>query len=287
VAAFDTQSSLKEGQSPVRIGKPLQGAIAFEGVSFSYDGRGPVLNDVSFQIQPANRIALVGSNGSGKSTIAKLMARLYDPNIGVVRIDGVDVRDLRLKDLRTAVCYLPQHAVLFDGDLRDNLLLGRPTAREDELADAVRMAELTQIVDKLPRGLYETLGPGGNQLSGGERQRVAIARAILQRPTILVLDEATSYLDLPSEERILSSLTNFLPTTTLVVISHHFSTLRCVNQFFVLQSGMIVAEGPRAALSETNHFYAELFTGSDGRSETTIPFRSLPRHLTSGRLAEP
>jgi ABC-type bacteriocin/lantibiotic exporter with double-glycine peptidase domain len=257
--AFSLVPSVKEHSRAVHLGKQARGALAFENVLFRYPGSDLVLDGVSFRVLSRSRVALVGTNGSGKSTTGKLLARLYDPCSGVVRIDGIDTRELKLKHLRQLVCYLPQHAVLFDASLRENLLFGNSSASEQDLSRALELAELKHIVSNLPGGLHGSVGPGGNQLSGGERQRIAIARAILQQPRALILDEATSFLDGGAEERILWGLSQQLCSTTIVMISHRLSALRWIDDIFVLKDGKIVANGTHMTLSQTSELYAELF----------------------------
>jgi ABC-type multidrug transport system fused ATPase/permease subunit len=257
--AFALAPLVREQPQPVHLQKQARAALSFESVLFRYPGSDLVLNGVSFRVGPRGRVALVGANGSGKSTTGKLIARLYDPCAGAVRIDEVDIRQLKLQDLRHAVCYLPQHAVLFDATLRENLLFGNPMVSEQDLLRALDIAELNQIVSNLPGGLQGPVGPGGNQLSGGERQRIAIARAILREPRVLVLDEATSFLDGGAEERILWQLSQQLRVSTMVMISHRLSALRWIDEIFVLKNGEIVANGNHAKLSQTSEPYAELF----------------------------
>lgn len=281
MGTFELEPVIKEKLRPFVVEKGTPGEISFDQVSFGYPSGKLILTELNFCIPPGGRVALVGANGSGKSTTGKLIARLYDPCSGVVRIDGVDIRGLRLKNLRELVCYLPQHAVLFDADLRQNILLGNPSALEDEVAVALAMADLRHIVSKLRGGLRGFIGPGGNQLSGGERQRVAIARAILQKPAILILDEATSFLDGQTEDRILSRLCEYLCHTTIVMISHHPSALRQMKQIFVLQAGNIVAHGSQMHLSQTNDAFAELLRGRSTSSESTLVVERLPGALGS------
>jgi len=176
-----------------------------------------------------------GVSGSGKSTIAKLIARLYDVNQGVVRIDGIDVRDLRLESLRTRICYLMQEAVLFDRTVRENLLLGKPSATIDELSRAMELAGLGGLLHhRLSRGWDARIGPRGNTLSGGERQRLALARAVLQNPSLLLLDESTSALDAPSERKVFVNLARHFSHQTIVFISHRISALKWVDRIVVL-----------------------------------------------------
>jgi ABC-type multidrug transport system fused ATPase/permease subunit len=196
------------------------GVIELRDVSFSYRTDRPVLRDVSLRVNSGERVALAGQSGNGKSTLARLVARLYDAREGSVLIEGVDVRDIQLKSLRSSVIFVPQDPVLFDLSLRENLLYGNAQASEEELLNVARLAQLEKLVARLPNGWNEPLGPRGNRLSGGERQRVALARALLQRPKVLILDECTSALDALTEKRVLEGLDSFLRNVTTIVISH-------------------------------------------------------------------
>ena len=216
----DAQAVLRDRPDALTLKPDLAGLIELKEVSFSYDSDRPVLNEVSLRINPGERVAISGRSGDGKSTIARLVARLYDVPAGAVQIEGTDVRDIKLKSLRSTVIFVPQDPVLFDVTLRENLLYGNTQASEEDLERVARLAQLEDLIRKLPNGWDEPLGPRGNRLSGGERQRVALARALLQRPRILILDECTSALDALTERRLLDGLDSFLQDVTTIVISH-------------------------------------------------------------------
>jgi ABC-type multidrug transport system fused ATPase/permease subunit len=207
-------------------------------------------------------VAIVGENGAGKSTLAKLIARLYDVDSGSISVAGHDVREIEIESLHEHVCYVPPHPVLFDTTLGANLQLGRGAASDTELKKVVEDVGLTTWTDALREGLNQRIGPGGHRLSGGQRQRLGIGRAILQRPRILILDEATSSLDAGSEQQLLSSLRRILPGTTIVVISHRLSALHCVNRVIVLDAGRVVEDDVPAALLANSGAYSRLFTAS-------------------------
>lgn len=195
-------------------------AIELNDVCFSYHSDRQVLQGISLRVSPGERVALAGTSGNGKSTIARLIARLYDTRAGTVLVGGVDVRDIKLKSLRSSVILVPQDPVLFDVTLRENLLYGNPHATAAELESVTKLTQLDAVIARLPNGLDEPLGPRGNRLSGGERQRVALARALLQRPQILILDECTSALDSLTEQRLFDELDSHLRGITTIVISH-------------------------------------------------------------------
>lgn len=216
------------------------GAIELNEVSFSYSSDRPVLDAISMRVNPGERVALAGTSGNGKSTIARLLARLYDARAGTVAIGGMDVRDIKLKSLRSAVIFVPQDPVLFDLTLRENLLYGRPGATAAELAEIAKLAQLDAVIERLPNGWNEPLGPRGNRLSGGERQRVALARALLQRPRILILDECTSALDAGTEKQLLTELDRYLKGITTIIISHRPLPVEWADRVVHMHYGTIV-----------------------------------------------
>ena len=250
--------SVDERQDAVYLPSPVRGYVDMKDVSFSYRTGQPVLQELDLKLGGGEKVALVGVSGSGKSTIAKLIARLYDVNQGAVYIDGIDVRSLRLDSLRTKICYLMQDAVLFDRTLKENLLLGRASATIDELRRAIEVADLEELLHRLPMGWDTPLGPRGNALSGGERQRVALARAALQHPSLLLLDESTSALDAPSERRVFERLAQHFPNQTIVFISHRISALKWVDQIVVLNQGMIEDHGTHEQLMRRSGLYIGL-----------------------------
>jgi ATP-binding cassette subfamily B protein len=210
-----------------------------------------MLHIPSLRILPGEQVAIAGDNGAGKSSLARLIARLYDPDSGSICIGNVDIRNVQLKDLRRYVCYLPRDPVLFDGTFSFNLRFVRPASPDDELQEAIRSVGLSQFVAALPDGLRQRIGPGGCQLSGGQRQRFAIARALLQQPRILILDEATSCLDPSSERLVLGNIRRDLTVSTLIVISHRASTFSTFGRLLVLCRGEIVEDGNPHSLNFT------------------------------------
>ena len=221
------------------------GAIELRNVAFSYHPERPVLSGINLRVNPGERVALAGTSGNGKSTIARLVARLYDARAGTVLVDGVDVRDIQLKSLRSSIIFVPQDPVLFDITLKENLLFGNPQATGDQLERVAKLARLENLINRLPQGWDEPLGPRGNRLSGGERQRVALARALLQRPRVLILDESTSALDAITEKSVLSSLDDFLRDVTTIVISHRPYPLQWADRVISMNYGRINKEKSR------------------------------------------
>jgi len=216
------------GEGSVLVEDPA--AVELRDVCFSYDGERPVLSAMSLRVGSGERVALAGMSGNGKSTIAKLVTRMYDTRAGNVLLDGTDVREFRLKSLRAAVIFVPQDPVLFDVTLRENLLYGNPQASEEEIDRVTKLAQLDVLINRLPKGLDESLGPRGNRLSGGERQRVAVARALLQHPKVLILDECTSALDELTEKRLLNALDHYLRDVTTIIVSHRPFPLSWANR---------------------------------------------------------
>lgn len=220
---LDSPSAIRDDPSapPLRVS---DGVVEFRRVSFSY-GRRPVLSDVSIELQARSLNAVVGRNGAGKSTLLRLLARQYDPTQGEVRVDGQDLRRVRLASLRAQIAVVPQRPTVFTGNVLDNVRLGRPDASLEEVHDACRKSGALEFIARMPRGFHTPLGPGGNALSGGEAQRLAIARALLRRPKILVLDEPNSALDTESEQLLLRTLNGLKGQMTVVVVAHHLDAL--------------------------------------------------------------
>lgn len=255
---IETPPTVAENPGAIWLPSPVKGCVEIRDVSFAYGDNQPVLQKLDIKLNAGEKVGLVGISGSGKSSIAKLIARLYDANGGTVLIDGVDVRNVRLESLRTHTCYLMQEAVLFDRTLKENILLGKPSATLDELRVAIEIAGLEELLLRLPNGWDTSVGPRGNTLSGGERQRVALARAVLQRPSLLVLDESTSALDAPSERRVFANLARHFPYQTIVFISHRIAALRWVDRIFVLNRGLVEGQGTHDELLRGSTLYAQL-----------------------------
>jgi subfamily B ATP-binding cassette protein MsbA len=244
----------------------FKGRIEFDHVSFAYTEEQPVLNDVSFSIEPGHVAALVGPTGVGKTTIVSLIARFYDPVKGTVKIDGTDIRRFTQKSLRQQISFVLQETILFHGPLWQNIAYGRPEATREEIVRAAELANAMEFIEKLPEGLNTIVGERGMTLSGGQRQRIAIARAIIRNSPILILDEPTSSLDSASEKLVMEALERLMKGKTSIVIAHRLSTIQQADIVFVLNEGEIVDQGKHEELLKRGGLYAELYE-LQGKSE--------------------
>ncbi|WP_143217867.1 ATP-binding cassette domain-containing protein [Acidithiobacillus ferrivorans] len=234
-------------------------ALTFDRVAFAYPGRENVLDEISFNVPAGRAVALVGASGAGKSTIARLIFRLYSPDRGAILVDGVAIDRFTPAAIRAAVAIIPQDIVLFHDSIATNIGFARPNASAAEIDDAVRLAGLTPLIERLPDGLRTIVGERGLKLSGGEKQRVAIARAILKRPRLFVLDEATSALDSATERTILDDLARTTAGMTTIMIAHRLSTVRTADEILVIDHGKIVEQGKHAELLVRDGLYAQLW----------------------------
>ncbi len=242
--------------------KPLnitEGNIAFNQVHFAYNSDRPILKGISFTIPAGKKLAIVGSSGSGKSTIARLLFRFYDVESGTITIDGQDIRDVTQSSLRGSIAMVPQDTVLFNDTIGYNIAYGRTEATESEIVTAAQMANIHSFIEALPQGYDTVVGERGLKLSGGEKQRIAIARAILKRPHILIFDEATSSLDSKSEQAILDSLKTLAKHHTTLVIAHRLSTIVDADQILVMEQGEIIELGQHTELLHKNGHYAKMW----------------------------
>ena len=242
-AALNLRPSVTNAAEALMFQEQHPADIEFAAVEFGYSRNKDLLRVPSLRIIAGEHIAVGGENGAGKSTLVKLIARLYDPVCGSIRLGGEDMRNIYLKSLRQSICYLPRDPVLFDGSIMSNLRFVRPIASEQEVEEAMQIVGLSALVASLPDGLRQRIGPDGSQLSGGERQRLALARAFVQKPRVLILDEATSCLDPLAEGTILENLRRHLSLSTFIVISHRFSTFSAFDRVLLLARGRIVSDG--------------------------------------------
>ena len=247
---------------------PWTSGIVCSGVSFAYSEE-MVLQAVDLKIGTRERVALIGKSGSGKSTLSRILSRMADPTSGDVFIEGRSISEYTLNALRRAVCYVPQQPVLFSGTIRENLLDANPAASQDEIDEVVRAAQLTPVVSRLPDGLSTVLGPDAAGLSGGERQRLALARALLRRSSVLVLDESTSALDLPTEEAVFRAIRDLRPDMALVVISHRLRSLTWVDRIILLEAGAVVDQGTHSVLYRDSRVYRGLYDNDNSNDDVS------------------
>jgi ABC-type multidrug transport system fused ATPase/permease subunit len=255
---LDADSILPEKAAPRE--KVIQGEIAFDHVAFAYDESSPVLRNVSFTVQPGQMIGVVGPTGGGKSTIMSLIPRFYDPGAGAVMVDGIDVRDYRLQNLRDQIGYVLQETVLFRGTVRDNIAYGRAGATEDEIVEAAKLANADEFISRMPNGYETFVGDRGDTLSGGQRQRIGIARAIIRNNPILILDEPTAALDTESERLVIQALERLMKGRTVLTIAHRLSTIRDANKIIVLKDGVVAEQGTHDQLLALSGVYAQLYS---------------------------
>lgn len=239
---------------------PLEGNLKFENVRFEYDEKTPVLHDLTFEARPGQVLALVGPSGAGKTTVANLIPRFFDPSGGRILVDGYDIRQVQVKSLREQISTVLQEPVLFGTTIRENIIYGRLDASEAEIIEAARAANALEFIEKLPDQFDTLVGERGVKLSGGQRQRIAIARALLRNPRILILDEATSSLDNESESLVQEALDRLMQQRTTVVIAHRLSTIENADKIVVIDQGRLVEEGNHAALMEREGLYYRLYT---------------------------
>jgi ATP-binding cassette subfamily B protein/subfamily B ATP-binding cassette protein MsbA len=255
---LDREPSIVDPVAPATL-PPLRQSLRFENVSFHYHADKPVLRDVSLEVNARETIAIVGPNGCGKSTLLQLLPRFYDPAAGRITIEGVDIRDVRLRDLRTRFGLVSQEILLFNDTVAANIAYGAPGAGQVEIEAAARKAHAHGfIVEKLPDGYQTLVGPGGSRLSGGQRQRIALARAILRDPEILLLDEATSQIDVESEQLIFEVLKEFSRGRTTVMITHRVSMISLADRVVVMDQGRIADVGTHEELAARCDLYRRL-----------------------------
>ena len=239
---------------------PIEGRVEFRDVSFAYNRAHPVLEHISFAVEPGQQIALVGPSGAGKSTIANLIPRFYEASGGSILIDGTDIRVVTLNSLRQQIGIVPQETILFSSSVGENIAYGRIDAANEEIIEAAKAANAHDFIEQMPEGYDTLVGERGVKLSGGERQRVAIARALLKNPKLLILDEATSSLDVASEAIVQEALERLMKDRTTLVIAHRLSTIVNADRILVIKQGKIVESGSHQGLMDQGGLYAELYS---------------------------
>jgi subfamily B ATP-binding cassette protein MsbA len=258
---LETTSPIADPPSPRALPQPVRGEVAFDDVSFRYrddPDAAWTLRGIDLAVAPGEVVALVGPSGAGKTTLISLLPRFWDVTHGSIRVDGVDVRELRLAQLRGAIGIVPQEPALFSGSVRENIAYGRPGATATEIETAARAAHAHEFIVRLPQGYDTLVGERGVKLSGGQRQRIAIARAVLKNPAVLVLDEATSNLDTESERLIEDAMEKLLAGRTTLIIAHRLSTVMGADRVVVLDGGRVVQSGPHAHLVTQDGLYRRL-----------------------------
>ena len=253
---LNTESSLEDKPNAMQK-ESFDSEINIDSVSFKYEDE-YVLRDFSLQVKKGQSVALVGQSGSGKSTIANLVTRFYDVNKGSISIDGSDIRDITKSSLRGLMGLVTQDSILFNDTIKNNLLLGKPDATEQEVLKALEVANAWEFVKDLPQGIETNIGDSGNKLSGGQKQRLSIARAVLKNPPIMVLDEATSALDTESERLVQDALENMMKNRTSIVIAHRLSTIQNADLIVVMQKGEIAEQGTHETLLAKKGIYHSL-----------------------------
>jgi len=269
---LETQPDLRDGTRPLARGE-VHGAVTFEDVKFGYDESRLVLTGVTFHARAGDVIALVGATGAGKTTLVSLIPRFYDPIDGRVLLDGIDVREFQLRGLRQQVAMVLQQPLVFPTTVRENVAYGRPDATPEQIAEAVRLAQLDDFLARLPEGLDTVVGESGATLSGGEQLRITIARAILRDAPLLILDEPTAALDADTEARVMQGLERLMEGRTTFVIAHRLSTVRRADVILVLENGRIAEQGDFRTLVARGGLFARLhrtqFGGEDDRAASS------------------
>jgi ATP-binding cassette subfamily B protein len=260
---LDTPIAIHTGNInlPVEV---VRGAVEFQNVTFAYYQRPPVIKHLSLEIPAGNTIAIVGSTGSGKSTLVKLLLRFYEPQHGKITLDGVNLQSLNLRDLRRCIGLVSQDVFLFHGTVAENIAYGTFDASQYDIIIAAKVAEADDFIMRLPQGYETIVGERGQKLSGGQKQRIAIARAVLKNPPILILDEATSAVDNETEAAIQRSLERITVNRTTIAIAHRLSTIRNADCIYVMEHGEIVESGTHEQLLEKNGVYSSLWRVQSG-----------------------
>ncbi len=260
---LDTPIAIPTGNVPLPL-DTVRGELEFRNVTFAYKDRSPVIKNLSLHIPAGKTIAIVGSTGSGKSTLVKLLLRLYEVRLGIITLDGIDIQNLNLRDLRRCIGLVSQDVFLFHGTVGENVAYGSFDATEQEIIRAAKIAEAHEFIMRLPQGYETIVGERGQKLSGGQRQRIAIARAVLKNPPILILDEATSAVDNETEAAIQRSLERITVDRTTIAIAHRLSTIRNADSIYVMEHGKLVESGKHEKLLEENGIYASLWRVQSG-----------------------
>ena len=259
LSRIDSVLDLQPLAEPSHSQKPMDASVELSHIRFSYDQKHDVIKDISLRIEPGQTVAFVGPSGGGKSTLANIISRFYDPQHGSVKIGGVDVKEIKKEDLMNTISFVFQNSRLIKASILDNVRLGKPDASEEEVLDALKAAQCMDIIEKFPDGIHTVIGTKGVYLSGGEQQRIAIARAMLKNTPVIILDEATAYSDPDNENQIQKAFEILAKNKTVIMIAHRLSTVANTDHIYVLADGRIVESGNRDSLFKTNGLSAKMW----------------------------
>ena len=259
LSRIDSVLDLQPLAEPSHSQKPMDASVELSHIRFSYDQKHDVIKDISLRIEPGQTVAFVGPSGGGKSTLANIISRFYDPQHGSVKIGGVDVKEIKKEDLMNTISFVFQNSRLIKASILDNVRLGKPDASEEEVLDALKAAQCMDIIEKFPDGIHTVIGTKGVYLSGGEQQRVAIARAMLKNTPVIILDEATAYSDPDNENQIQKAFEILAKNKTVIMIAHRLSTVANTDHIYVLADGRIVESGNRDSLCKKNGLFAKMW----------------------------
>jgi ATP-binding cassette subfamily B protein len=262
---FDTEPEVKEHLDPVLM-DTVEGKVVFEDVTFSYssDGGDPVLTGITFEADPGTKVAILGSTGSGKSSLINLIPRFYDVSKGRITIDGIDLKNIDTSSIRKNIGVCLQDPVLFSGTIKDNIRYGNPDATDEEVIEAAKAAQAHEFIVSFPKGYDSLVGQRGVNLSGGQKQRITIARALIMKPRILILDDSTSSVDVETEAEIENALESLLKNTTSFIVAQRISTVLKADKILVLDNGKIAAEGSHEKLIVSSPIYQEIYDSQLG-----------------------
>ncbi len=263
---LDEENTIKAPEKPASLGS-LQGRVDFKNISFSYSGSSgePVLKNISFSCLPGETIGIIGSTGAGKSSLVNLVPRFYDAVSGTVKLNGVDVRNVNLKELRDKIALVPQKTMLFTGSIIDNIRWGKEDAIEEEIIEACKIAQAHDFVSSFPEGYNTLLGQGGVNLSGGQKQRLSIARALIKKPEVLILDDCTSAVDVTTETKIREGLKKYSKELTAIIIAQRVTSVMTADKIVVLDNGQVVSMGSHEELMHTSKVYQDIFRSQIGK----------------------